>query len=143
MTEGFDDAYATCARTYAIVLIIREDLNPEAVTEQLRIVPTVTVLKDQSRRGSRFKATTGLWQLSSREQVESRDVRRHIVWLLDGLRGRECEFQRLRAEGYQTVMSCYWLSAQGQGGPMLGPLLMRRLSDFGMELWFDIYGPVE
>lgn len=143
MTDEFNDNYSTCARTYSTVLIIRDDLDPDAVTERLQVTPTDTLRKGQSLIGRRYKATIGSWQFSSKYGVESRDVRRHIVWLLDAIEGKEAAFQKLRGEGCETVMSCYWVTAQGHGGPMLDPRLMRRLSDFGMELWFDIYGPFD
>ncbi len=36
---------------------------------------------------------------------------------------------------------CYWLSADGHGGPILSPAMMRRLGQLELEVGFDIYGP--
>jgi hypothetical protein len=35
---------------------------------------------------------------------------------------------------------CFWLSAQGQGGPILSPEIMKRFGELGLEVGFDVYG---
>jgi hypothetical protein len=55
------------------------------------------------------------------------------------LQGREEACKELLAQGCQLVVNCYWVSATGQGGPMIWPETMQQLANLGMELWFDVY----
>jgi hypothetical protein len=119
-----DDDYPTCERTYATLRIFREDLDPDSVTRVLGIEPTRVPVKGQPSTGrSRIAriAEVGGWFLSTQDQVASRDVRRHLVWLLDKLVGSDQGLKSLQAEGYRMDVFCYWLSAQGHGGPILSP----------------------
>jgi hypothetical protein len=35
---------------------------------------------------------------------------------------------------------CCWLSAEGHGGPMLSPEIMKGFGGLGLEVGFDVYG---
>lgn len=141
-----DDEYPTCAQTFATLLVYPGEIDPAAITDRLGIEPT-----GWQRRGevaqpvgrlSRVAAING-WFLGSRGQVDSRDSRRHIDWLLDRMEPRAEAIRSLQAMGCRMEISCYWLSQNGHGGPTLPPTQMRRLADLGIELWFDFYGPYE
>jgi uncharacterized protein DUF4279 len=138
----YDDEYPSCARTYVMFFIRRGDLDPDAVSRQMGIEPSET-----QRRGDPLDAGTrrpvifdfGAWFLRSREFIGSRDALRHLDWLLDQLEPRGGILAALRAEGCEMGVLCYWLSAQGEGGPTLSPGSMGRLAALGLELGFGIY----
>lgn len=131
--------YPTCERTYATLRIYPGQLDPEDVTARLGIEPS-----DCQRRGvpkhpgSRPPKLHG-WFLSSDGAVASRDVRRHLDWLLTRIGPRADAVLRLQAEGCEMDVSCYWVSAAGHGGPSLPPDQMGELARLGLELWFDVY----
>ena len=138
--NDYTDDYATCARTYATLCIYREDLDPMAVSQELGIQPTRTQRRgERSRSGRRPPTKIGGWFLTTKDVIESRDVRRHIDWLLDQFEIRVDAVKRLRTAGCRMVVNCYWQSASGHGGPMLCPATMGRLANLGFELWFDVY----
>ena len=139
-SADYDDNYATCARTYGTLCIYHDDLDPEAVSSELGLLPTEAQVKGVSPRpGSRPPARVGAWFLSSQRMLASRDVRRHIDWLLELLEPRADALKRLQKAGCKTVVSCYWQSAFGHGGPMLTAANMLRMANLGLEIWFDIY----
>lgn len=144
MSADYDNDYATCARTHAGLRIYHDQLDPDRVTGMLGIEPTRTQVKGQVEirpSGREFTPPIGGWFLSTKGVVDSRDVRRHLDWILDRLVGRDEALQRLRAEGCRMDVFCYWLSAEGHGGPMLSPSIMRRLAELDLTIGFDIYGP--
>ena len=133
----YDDEYPTCDATYATLCIYGDDLDPNAVTSLFGIEPSHT-----QRKGEHLKKVVvrrGGWFFSTQNAVVSRDVRRHVNWLIETFSGKEEAFHQLRSQGYETVVSCYWRSASGHGGPMLSPEMMGRLADLGVGIWFDIY----
>jgi hypothetical protein len=37
------------------------------------------------------------------------------------------------------VISCFWSSARGHGGPGLNPEQMKFLGELNLEIWYDFY----
>jgi hypothetical protein len=141
MSEIFNDDYATCAKTFARLRIYRNDLEPEKVTALLGLRPTESQKKGELwENGSTQKQyKLGGWFLSSEFSSESRDVRRHLHWLLGKIKSKEKQLKKLQHEGCRMDISCYWVSVSGHGGPTLSPKIMRELSDLNIEVWFDVY----
>jgi hypothetical protein len=141
MPDYVDD-YATCHRTYATLVIVHPDLEPDVVTEGLGIQPSRAHRRGDIRNPLAkrpFIHPRGGWFLSSEDMVQSRDVRRHIDWLLDQVEPKGDVLKQLQSQGYPTVINCFWCTESGHGGPMLWPRQMSRLGALGLELWFDIY----
>jgi hypothetical protein len=147
VNRQYDDDYATCARTYVTLCVYPPaEMDPAEVTGRLGLEATsshrIGELRPVSTRRVPSRAwSRSTWFLSSEGEVGSRDVRRHIDWLLDHLTDRTLTLTELRAAGCETVLSCYWVSASGHGGPMLWPEQLARLAECGLELWFDVYCP--
>lgn len=130
----YDDAYATCDSTYATLRVYPGAISPEEVTERLGIEATDTMT--ETRTGEPLNG----WFLSSKTNVASRDVRRHIDWLLDKIDPAALALVSLPAsEGVDADVACFWDSAQGHGGPILSPVQMKRLASLDLDIWFDVY----
>ncbi len=138
-----NDDYPTCERTYVTLRIFRDDLDPDSVTHTLGIQPSGVQVRGQpstNRWGGIRVPEIGGWFLSTERQVTSRDVRRHLLWLLDKLAGSDHALRFLRMEGCRIDVFCFWLSAEGHGGPTVSPEIMKRFGELGLELGFDVYG---
>src|SRR5690349_14749451 len=101
----YNDDYATCHRTYATLVIVHLDLDPEGVTQELGLQPTRAYRRGDIRNphGSRpYVYPRGGWQLTSEGAVQSRDVRRHIDWLLDRVDSNAGVLKQLQEKGCQT-----------------------------------------
>ena len=134
----YDDDYPTCKETYATLRIYHDELDPHVVSLRLGLTPSKSQKKGHAL-GPNRTAPVGGWFLSSKGHVTSKDVRRHVAWLLDQMAGREAQFLKLQDEGYETDVSCYWVSAHGHGGPELDPDLMQRLVSLRLLIGFDVY----
>ena len=146
MPADYDDDYATCAKTYAGLRIYHDDLDPERITGLLGIEPSQIQIRGRvytTSIGQEFTPQLGGWFLSTKGIIASRDVRRHVAWILDRFAGKDQILRSLQAEGYRMDIFCYWLSADGHGGPILSPEIMRRLGELELEVGFDIYGPYD
>lgn len=145
-TENDDDGYPTCAKTHAGLRIYHDELDPGSVMSTLGVQPTRTQVKGQACTGASGRTLTpevGGWFLSTEGRVDSKDVRRHLGWLSVKLAGRDDALRSLRASGHRMDVFCYWLSAEGHGGPMLSPAIMRRFGELDLGIGFDFYGPTD
>src|SRR5258708_4925009 len=102
----YQDDYPTCEETYATLRVYHDKLEPNAISNRLALVPS-DAQKKGDIRSSGHSLPIGGWFLSSRDQVISKDARRHVVWILDQLNGRETELEKLQNEGYQMDISCF------------------------------------
>jgi len=135
----YDDAYPTCEKTYATLCIYLPDqCNPGIITDKLGIKPTRTQIKGEVHQGV-VKQWPTAWFLSSERCVESKDMRRHVDWLIEHLSDKEEIIHQLQASGNEIDISCYWLSSTGNGGPALSPKTMRKLAELDIGIWFDVY----
>lgn len=138
----FHDEYATCKATYATLRVYPGELGPDEVTRILGIEPTSLQKRKEVRNSlSNTQDLVKLngWFLSSKDQIESPDVRRHIDWIIDQSKNSKDAFQQLRDAGVRMDVSCYWLSAFGHGGPSLSPFQIHKLAELGLDCWFDVY----
>ena len=136
ISEYIDD-YPTCERTYATLGIYPIEITPDEVTSLLGVVPTRTQ-SAEARPDGVCDVPAG-WFLCSDGVIESRDVRRHIDWILDQIADKLDAFALLRNDGGQSDISCYWLAASHSGGPSLRPNQMTIIGELGLEIWFDFF----
>lgn len=139
MGDRYRDEYPTCAQTYATVRVFHPQLDLNRVTAALHIQPSEAWLPGAIRFGAQRKQ--GGWLLSSDGNVDSRDLRRHLDWVLDKLMLRVEEVENLMLDGHAIDVSCYWASASGHGGPALDPDQMGKLAALRLPIWFDVYFP--
>ena len=130
----YDDNYPTCEKTYATLRIYPGDIHSAEVSLHLGLTPSRT-----QEPGDVPYARPRGWFLSTEGQIMSRDVRRHLDWLLDKLMPVQGTLRRLQDDGASMDVSCYWLSASGHGGPTLSFLQAQKLAALRLDCWFDVY----
>ena len=84
----YDDEYPTCENTYATLRIYHEGLEPEVITQILKIEPTSIIKKGKRRKANNPRSVSKIngWFLESENEVKSNDSRRHIDWIIDKLK---------------------------------------------------------
>lgn len=139
----YNDDYPSCLETRAALLIYTGTLPPDAVTAALTVPPSevhVAGYTQVSDYGRERVARTSRWQLSSEGKVESRDIRRHLDWLMAQIQHAHAELLALQElQGVVMSVNCSWYSRSGSGGPTLWPEQMAKLAALNLECSFDIY----
>lgn len=141
------DDWPTCEATYASLLGYHQEEPASAVSEAIGLLPTEMTVRSEAWRFVRGTwrpsdlppARLHSWQLSSENQVISRDALRHIDWLLAQLEGKEGTFATLNDRSWTFKISVFWSSGAGHGGPALTAQTMRRLAELDLGLEFDFY----
>jgi hypothetical protein len=141
--DGSRDDYPTCAGTHATLRIFSAQTTPEEISSRLGIEPTSSHRRGEPLvprvTGSAAARLHG-WFLSSEAHVRSRDLRRHLDWLLDAVEPAADALREL-ARTERADVFCLWQSASGHGGPTLSPTQLARLGALGLELGLDVYFP--
>ena len=116
--------------------------NPDSITREVGLEPTSSQRKGATSTnaiGRTRVAPLNGWFLSSEQHVTSKDVRRHLDWLVRVLESHTAGLRRLQElDGVRMGVHCVWWSA-GSGGPALWPEQMRALADLNLECSFDVY----
>jgi hypothetical protein len=131
--------YPTCKKTYATLRIYPEMHDPVDITSRLGIEPSHWQRRGASPKAHARPAKLHGWFLSTEDKVDSRDVRKHLDWLLSRLTPQAEALLDLQSEQCKMDVSCFWVSATGHGGPSVRPDQMGALARLNLELWFDVY----
>lgn len=132
--------YPSCSRTYATLCIYHDDLIPSKITKLLGIKPSYSQKKGDAHDTRKGRtAPVGGWFLTTRDIIESRDVRYHITILTSKVAMKQNCFKLLRDQGYDIRISCFWESASGNGGPLLDYKIMSVLSELFIDVHFDVW----
>nr|WP_250160565.1 DUF4279 domain-containing protein [Pectobacterium colocasium] len=98
-------------------------MHPDNISELLNIEPTEKfVAGDEITNsiGRTRKVNISSWFLSSENNVESKDLRAHIDWVIDKLNSSHSGLRELQStSGVKMSLRCVWWSAYGDGGPVL------------------------
>ncbi len=127
MNNKYNDNYSTCAETYATLRIYSRS---SVVSEKLNLTPSRTSKKEDLNG----------YFYSTENVVESKDVRRHIDYLIEMFSAKVEILKVIQSEESQIDIMCYWLSENGHGGPTLSPKQLTELGKLNIEIWFDVYG---
>ncbi len=133
----YDDAYPTCAETYATFRVFSDSVRPDAVSSVLGTQPTSSFQKGDVY-GNGLHRTANGWFYKTRHLTSSRDNGRHVDLLLNLLESKSEALESLREQGCEIDIVSYWVS-NGQGGPQLWPEQMLKLGRLGLPIWWDIY----
>src|SRR5215475_10644602 len=97
----YNDSYPTCSRTHATLCVFLPDtIHPDELTEKIGIQPSSIRVKGEVYKGKLRDWPTS-WFLESEEKVESKDVRRHIDWILEQIRDKSEIIKHLQTAGSQ------------------------------------------
>jgi hypothetical protein len=138
----YNDSYETCDQCRAALLIYSDDLIPDQISAHLGIFPTSFIQKDRwSLFGSPDHPSRGRingWFLETKHEVRSKDLRRHLDYLISRMTLRVERLKSLQAHpGVRMRVNCIWGSKYGDGGPTIWPIHMKAFADMNIELTFD------
>lgn len=135
--------YATCSECYAELLIYPGLIHPDKITRLLGVSATQINVAGTSVTNSRGKVREikrSGWFLSSKDTVESRDLRDHIDWIVMRLsESKDALHEIQNTRNVKMTLKCTWRSKVGHSGPVLWPQQMTAISALGLECSFDIY----
>jgi hypothetical protein len=135
------DSYNTCEKTEATLAIY--NIDPEVVSKKLGIAPSSSKIKgllNKMPNGSEKIFPLHNWLLSSENFVHSKDLRKHLDWILDKLDPISEQFLELQQiPEAKMSMRCVWWSKYGDGGPTLWPEQMERMAKLNLECTFSIH----
>src|SRR5262249_2630582 len=137
----YDDLYPTCEYTHVTMRLYSDSISPEEMTLMFSCRPTSTQRKGDIRNPNGRRPITlklNAWFLCSEGEVQSKDVRRHLDWLLDRLGNCSDALQTLSGRGARADIMCLWISKSGNGGPTLSPRQCQRIAELGVDCWFDV-----
>lgn len=139
MEPEYDDTYPACADTHSTLRVYHDHITPSEITSILGVQPTSQMIKGDKdyEAGGNFELNG--WFLSSSDEVESFDSRRHIDWIVDQIVDKKKEILRMIQDGFRIDISSFWISSSGNGGPTLSPYQMSRLADLQIETFWDVY----
>jgi Domain of unknown function (DUF4279) len=143
MSDEYDDNYTTCRETSASLRVMHLELDPDYVSRQLGIAPSWSRKKGEMPKTSKRAARIGIWALDTENIVKSRDLRRHIDWIIDQVSEKQLVFDELRRQDYKMDVFCLWIRSGGTGGPTLSSRNMRGLGALDLEMGFEFWDTEE
>jgi hypothetical protein len=142
-----DDDYETCEKTNVTLAIYH--IDPDVVTSKLCLKPN-TIQKIGVPRtmpsGVVRIGKMNSWLFSSENELVSKDLRRHLDWILDKIEPISTQLIELQQiPKTRMALRCVWWSAYGEGGPTLWPEQMGRIAKLNLECtfsfsWYGDYG---
>jgi hypothetical protein len=121
-------SYKSCESTYATLCIYTGDLLIHNSINNI-IGDNLTSVSNRNNKYGSF--------VSTKDCIHTNDLRDHLYYLLNRLDINSiAKIMEMNCIAYISVM---WVSATGNGGPILSPDLMMRLGELKLELDFDIW----
>jgi uncharacterized protein DUF4279 len=120
--------------------IIGPDLVPAIITQTLNLEPCL-VREVGERRGESRVWDEALWAYSgfpSGSPTSWSSLEEGLSFVLDKLEPLRLQIDNYKQK-YDVVWWCGHFQSSFDGGPTLSAKLMRRLADFGVELYIDNY----
>jgi hypothetical protein len=130
---------------YATLKVVGDQLDPAAVTALLGLEPTFSVRKGEAfgggRSGREYTGRTGVWNLSTKQSIQSSRLLDHLHALaslltadpgrIDGLR------DLVRVRGYRAGVSCFWHGTANTEEPSIPESFRDLVQRFGGEIDTD------
>jgi hypothetical protein len=105
----YDDAYPTCAETYATFRVFSDSVRPDAVSSVLGTQPTSSFQKGDVYGNGLHRKANG-WFYKTRHLTSSRDNGRHVDLLLNLLESKSEALESLREQGCEIDIVSYGVS---------------------------------
>jgi Domain of unknown function (DUF4279) len=111
-------------RTFATFRVAGDSLVPEQLTKLLGIDPTLAYAKGEHySRGPRsrdLRGRTGVWFLSTDDEVVSNRLTDHIEWLVSRIAPNQVKLRRfIDQNSLHAVMTCFWHGPAGAKPPIV------------------------
>jgi hypothetical protein len=121
------------------------DLDPDAVTARLGLLPDYSQRRGDERRHQRSgvvlgRYQKGLWAIGSLPRVDSKDINDHFRWVLERiLPHREVILEFAR--GGESLFDVLWKSTYlyAGTGPLIDAECLAGVAALGGGMGFDIY----
>lgn len=128
-------------RVGAELVVYPGAMNPSEVTKLTGLRPTRTVVVGQrssvNSLGLSSVGETNGWFLSSEGLVKSKDIRRHLDWLLAKLTEARSGLRELQGTvGARMYICCVFWTNSGGGSATLWPEQMHALAELNLECTF-------
>ncbi len=132
----YNDSDPNCEETFAALRIYSYALSPIEIGQHLHITPSDTNWSAVDRvKSTGAMQPPNLWELSSESNVNSKDLRRHLDWLLSQVLPASEALRGLQSEpDVKMCVHCRWWSKLGGGGTTLWPEQMKAIADLNLEL---------
>lgn len=132
-------------KSVATLRICGDDLNPAEITDLLALPPTNAQRKGDEfvapRTGRVRIAKSGMWSLEAAD-CEPENLDGQVQELLSKTSQDLSVWQKLSAR-YRIDLFCGLFMAEWNEGLSLSPRTLAALAKRGIEIGFDIYGPLD
>ena len=115
------------------------DLEPASITQDLGLRPCQTRTTGFERFTGRFDQDMWAYNGSDDEDVVWESLEEGLNFVIDKLWASRETLARYAEAGARLVWWCGHFSSSFDGGPSLSPTLLKRLGEFGVELFIDNY----
>jgi hypothetical protein len=134
--------------------IYGDDLIPQEITKLLGASPTHGVVKGQDKvsektgkvivnrkTGKAIVAKSGMWRLSASDR-EPEDIDGQIREIFTKISADVGVWQSITKK-YRANLFCGLFMSETNDGLSISPQSMALLAERGIDLWFDIYAPLQ
>jgi hypothetical protein len=139
------DENPNCEATHATFRLSGDSLDPREVEEALGLRGDFGAAKGEIRRAGRavhrtVRQPTGVWYLTTDGRLGGTSVERHLLYLLERIEPvGEKLAQLIQSSSLTADFYCYWVSATGQGGPVVSSETLGRIAVLSAELSFEFH----
>jgi hypothetical protein len=123
----------SCTSTYVTLCIYHKELTAEEITKFLSLEPTRTIPKNAKR------IKENGWFLTTEDRIESTVLMDHMKALFEDIRFNKDQIALLIAKGAHARIFCFWVSAMGNGGPVISAEMLRLYGELNLDLHFDLW----
>lgn len=132
-------------RSVVTLRITGDLLDPTEITSLLKHAPTSAQKKGDvqvgKKTGQRYVRKTGMWRLQA-EDKSPEDLNSQLIDILDRLPSDLSVWESL-ARRYKIDFFCGLFMKKSNEGLEISPKLVAEMGKRGIQLSFDIYGPLE
>jgi hypothetical protein len=127
---------------YTVSLLIRgENLNPDKITEDLNLEPSLT-RRSGERRSKIATYHGGVWSYDGSNEPDGythwETLEDGLMFLFDRLTPVKDRIDKYKSE-FELTLWCGHFQSAFNGGPGFSPELLQKLADFGVKLYIDTY----
>lgn len=138
--QNEDKDLKNLARPYVKFILQGEPVDPDQITEVLGVLPARRFKKGDSYGKKGNKRPIGLWSISSRDIVESGDLQKHIVWILDLLEPVKDKLANfVSQEGIDASFKVVFNLFIHEWDDVISSTFIKRISDLNVHFKISIY----